>query len=127
MIGVLGNIGKIVTGPLELFLETRKLKHEAKAAHLQRIIEGQVEWEATMAKNSGNSWKDEFWTVIFAIPAMMCFIPGLREYAHVGFQQLSQLPDWYTWTMMALVGASVGIRMGPALLSRDKSDDKADK
>lgn len=68
-------------------------------------------WEQTHAKGSQTSWKDEFWTVVWAIPVVMAFIPGGVEYALAGFAALKQMPEWYTYTLMTIVLASFGIRI----------------
>ena len=70
-----------------------------------------AEWEQLHAKGSQTSWKDEFWTLVFAIPLIMGFIPGGEKYTKAGFTALSGMPEWYQYTLVTMVLASFGIKM----------------
>ena len=104
------DIASVVTEPIGQWLDVRKAKTLAKISLLEKKADGTIAWETTMAEKSGNSWKDEWFTVIFSIPMMMCFVPGMEEVVHNGFEQLSNTPEWYRMTVLTLVGASVGVR-----------------
>ena len=43
-------------------------------------------------------------------PAILVFIPGMREYVKEGFQVLSTLPDWYQYLLYIAISASFGIK-----------------
>lgn len=92
------------------YLENKKEKSKAKAQQEVKLIEQAGSWEEIHAKNSGHSWKDEYWTVVFSIPLILCFFPPLTESVMAGFAVLEQTPEWYRYTVGVLVGASVGIR-----------------
>lgn len=87
-------------------------REEKKEIHTQKMVKLQQEgdWENIHATNSGVSWKDEFWTIIFAIPLVLCFIPDTVGYVTLGFEALKGTPDWYRYCLLTLVGASVGVR-----------------
>lgn len=65
--------------------------------------------ESKLVDQSG--WKDEFWTIVLAIPFIMCFIPGLDKYALRGFSVLEATPDWYQWIAMTVMLAPFGVRL----------------
>ena len=95
------------------FTKRTEAKTEVKKAQIARVVnaENQIEeWNKIQAENSGGSWKDEFWTIIFSIPLVLCFIPDTVQYVHQGFAVLSKTPEWYQNTLMVLVLASVGVR-----------------
>lgn len=95
------------------FTNRSNAKKEVKLKQIEQVVNSEdklAAWEEIQAKNSGGSWKDELWTVIFAIPLVLCFIPEMTEYVHRGFQVLNQTPEWYQYTLITLVLASVGIR-----------------
>jgi hypothetical protein len=103
----------IVTGLFGLgktWLENRRLKAKAKADQEVKLIGQAGTWEEIHATNSGHSWKDEYWTIVFSLPLIMCFVPGLVPFVDQGFEVLSKTPDWYRYTVGVLVGASVGLR-----------------
>lgn len=95
-------------------------REEKKEIHSQKMTKIQQEgaWENIHASNSEHSWKDEFWTVIFAIPLVLCFIPEATIYVERGFEALDKTPDWYRYCLLTLVGASVGVRNITKLLTK---------
>lgn len=106
MLGVLTAIAGLGQTWLENKRETNKAKGEQEVA----LIKQAGSWEEIHAKGSQNSWKDEFWTIVFAIPLILCFIPGLDVYVKAGFEVLTNTPEWYRYSVGVLVAASVGIR-----------------
>lgn len=92
------------------YLENRKEKSKAKAQQEVKLIEQAGSWEEIHAKNSGHSWKDEYWTVVFSIPLILCFFPSMTDTVMAGFAVLEKTPEWYRYTVGVLVAASVGIR-----------------
>jgi len=85
------------------------------AAKTQSIVtrlatkqEGDIAWENTSIDKSG--WKDEYFTIILSIPAIMCFVPGMVEYVRVGFDALSAMPGYYQWMLSIAVGSAFGYK-----------------
>lgn len=87
-------------------------KAKAEAHVLIKRAEGEVDWENTQARNAGSSWKDEFWTLLLAIPIPFVFIPDTRPFIEEGFRALEQAPEWYLWAVAASISAAFGIRSG---------------
>ena len=107
----------IVTGIVELgktWLEGKntkiKAKAEAEATVLIKSAESEATWENIMAQNSASSWKDEWITILFSIPMILCFFPGTVQYVRDGFTALEGMPDWYQYTLSIIVAASFGVR-----------------
>lgn len=110
IVSALGSIGKS-------WLETRKVKAEGKIAIAQAKVEARVQKEAAKANmdlsamdNMRHSWKDEYLVILLSVPVIMCFVPGLEDYALNGFEILSQTPDWYKWALTGMIAASFGLR-----------------
>jgi len=74
---------------------------KARATVAEKVATGQVEWEGKMADATVDSWKDEFALVVLLAPAILVFIPGMREYVKDGFEILATLPDWYQYFTQA--------------------------
>lgn len=89
----------------------KKAKVEGQIKVIQQAAGNTAEWEQLHAKGSQTSWKDEFWTLVFAIPLIMGFIPGGEKYTKAGFTALSGMPEWYQYTLVTMVLASFGIKM----------------
>ena len=100
---VLGNLAS-------QWLSNRSEKAQAKHNRDIKEIEQTSDWEALQAQNAGSSWKDEWLTLLFSIPLIMCFIPPLVPYVEQGFAVLEQIPPWYRYYLGVIVAASFGVR-----------------
>lgn len=75
-----------------------------------------------MAQASANSWKDEWFTVVLSAPVLAIMwgvgMNDLDIIARVGmaFEELSRLPDWYSYLLYVAVTASFGIRGADKLM-----------
>ena len=77
---------------------------------MEKKATGEIDWDITMAEGSKHSWKDEWLTILFSIPLILAFIPGMEEVVANGFQQLEQMPEWYQYSLGVIVAASFGVR-----------------
>jgi len=109
---LLGPVTDLVGGVLKNRQEIGKAKQAAK---LEQIKSG-ADWEAKMAAASGASWKDEFWTVVLAVPIFMIGYAiamndtSVIERVELGFEALNSLPEWYQYLLFLAVSASFGIK-----------------
>jgi len=85
-------------------------KAKAEAVIMERKATGELDWDLEMAKGSQSSWKDEWLTVLFSIPLVMAFIPGMEEVVANGFARLNALLEWYQYSLGVIVAASFGVR-----------------
>ena len=83
---------------------------KARASVAEQVAAGKVKWEGKMADATNDSWKDEFALVVLLTPAILVFIPGMREYVREGFEVLATLPDWYQYLLYIAISASIGIK-----------------
>ena len=90
--------------------KTRVAKAEAEAIVMQKKATGEIDWDLEMAKGSSSSWKDEWLTILFSIPLILAFIPGMEEVVANGFAQLQAMPQWYQYSLGVIVAASFGVR-----------------
>ncbi|AUG88479.1 hypothetical protein PQC39_gp115 [Vibrio phage Vp_R1] len=91
------------------FVGKRKIK-EAKIDREVLALTSEEDWNVVQAESSKGSWKDEYWTLIFSIPLILCFFPDMVPHVQAGFEALNNTPDWYINCVLALVAASVGLR-----------------
>ena len=110
---LLGVAGDAIGG----YIETKKakakqklVKIEAETEIVKQQIKGEVDWDVEAIKGSKESWKDEYLTILFSIPLLLCFLPFTVEYVERGFAALAMTPDWYKYTLGVIVSASFGIR-----------------
>lgn len=109
---LIGPITNLVGGYMKNKAEEKQAKHEAKIS----VIQNDANWEQTMAAASGSSWKDEFWTIVLAIPIFMVGYAiaandtTVIERVQLGFVALSELPEWYQYLLFIAISSSFGIR-----------------
>jgi hypothetical protein len=100
--------GKVETSKANTSAKVAKAK--AEAVIMEKKATGEIDWDIEMAKGSSNSWKDEWLTILFSIPLILAFIPGMEEVVKNGFAQLEAMPEWYQYSLGVIVAASFGVR-----------------
>jgi hypothetical protein len=115
-------IADLAGGFLKNKAEQAKAKHEAK----MNVIQNDADWEAKMADASGNSWKDEFWTIVLAVPIFMVgyaiVVDDMTVIHRVeqAFAALNDLPEWYQYLLFVAISASFGIKGASKLMNMRK-------
>jgi hypothetical protein len=100
----------------------KQAKHEAK----MNIIQNDADWETKMADASNNSLKDEFWTIILAIPIFMVGYAIIADDMTVidrvqqAFATLNDLPEWYQYLLFIAISSSFGIKGASKLMGMRK-------
>tara|TARA_R100001224_G_scaffold86490_1_gene55610 strand:- start:147 stop:530 length:384 start_codon:yes stop_codon:yes gene_type:complete len=122
---LIGPIAELAGTWLKGSVETSKAKTEAKVAYakaeatvMQKKATGEIDWDLKMADASAASWKDEWLVILFSIPLILAFIPGMEEIVSRGFQQLEQMPQWYQYSLGVIVAASFGVRSATKLFGK---------
>ena len=83
---------------------------KARATVAEKVAAGEVAWEGKMADATVDSWKDEFALVVLLLPAILVFLPGMKDYVKDGFVILASLPEWYQYLLYIAISASFGIK-----------------
>ena len=133
MLAAIPIIGSVVTAVGTWFTNRQKLKQAevdgkiavtqaVTNANINRASTGQtadIKWEQTALATAG--WKDEFWTVVLALPMILCFIPGLTQVVADGFVALrDNTPEWYQWAVLVAISASFGYRKLADFMAKKK-------
>ena len=86
---------------------------KARATVAEKVASGKIEWEGKMADATNDSWKDEFWTIIFGGILVGCLLPWTQPYVKEGFDFLNaNTPSWFANCLYTSIGASFGYRFG---------------
>ena len=56
------------------------------------------------------TWKDEYLTLVFTLPAILVFIPGMADYVKEGFLALKETPQWYQILLILVAASGLGLR-----------------
>ena len=125
MIQFIAPLASLATTWLEGTVEKSKAKTNAEVAFknaeaivYQKKATADIDWDLEAIKASNNSWKDEWLVILFSIPMIMAFIPGLEGVVARGFEQLEMMPDWYQYSLGVIIAASFGIRSASKLFRR---------
>jgi len=100
----------------------KQAKHEAK----MNVIQNDADWESKMVDASANSWKDEFWTCILAIPIFMVGYAivvndmSVVDRVQKAFATLNELPEWYQYLLFIAISSSFGIKGASKLMGMRK-------
>jgi hypothetical protein len=109
LIGPVADIGKT-------FLANKAAEKQAKHDAKKNVIQNSADWESKMADASSSSWKDEFWTIVLAIPVFMVgYAIAANDVSVIdrvaeGFEALDKLPEWYQYLLFIAISSSFGIR-----------------
>ncbi len=114
---LLGPIASLASTWLEGRVEKAKAKTQAEVARklaearvYEKKAEADISWDIETAKGMASSWKDEWLTILFSIPLIMAFVPGMEGIVAHGFEQLNKMPEWYIYSVGTIVAASFGMR-----------------
>ena len=120
----------MLLGPaLELGKEFIKGKADEKKAIQERkinMIQNDAEWENKMADATSNSWKDEFWSIILALPIVAVAYSvaiddvSIIDRVNQGFAALNSLPEWYQYLLFIAVSASFGLKSADKIMGLKK-------
>lgn len=117
MIQFLAPLASLATTWLEGNVEKSKAKtaaevalKNAEALVYEKKATAEIDWDLEAIKGSQNSWKDEWLVILFSIPMILAFIPGMEGVVQQGFAQLEAMPEWYQYSLGIIVAASFGIR-----------------
>jgi hypothetical protein len=114
---LIGPVADLASTWLQGSVEKTKAKTEAKVAKakaeatiMEKKATGEIDWDLEMARASSSSWKDEWLVILFSIPLILAFIPGMEKVVANGFKQLEMMPEWYQYSLGVIVAASFGVR-----------------
>ena len=119
LLGPVADLGKTY---LSNNAEEKQAKHTAKMS----VIQNDADWEAKMVDASASSWKDEFWTIILAIPIFMVGYAIIAndmtvvERVQQAFATLNDLPEWYQYLLFIAISSSFGIKGASKLMGMRK-------
>jgi len=123
---LLGTVAKGAVDVIKTKTETKKLLAQAEQTHIKKMAEGELEYAIQAQKSMGDSWRDEWFTVILSIPLLIVFIsifankPEWITKLKEGFMALDELPDWYIWALMAAIASSFGLKVTDLAIKKFK-------
>jgi len=101
---------------------------EKKAIQERKIsaIQNDADWETKMADATKDSWKDEFWSIVLALPIVaIAYSVAIDDVSIIdrvkqGFEVLNTLPEWYQYLLFIAVSASFGLKSADKIMGMKK-------
>jgi hypothetical protein len=117
MIPFIGPIISGIFGVGKQYLSNKAEKAQAIHEREVTIIKGDQAWDEIQAKNSGDSWKDEYLTIILTSPFVAMFLAAVLDKPEMvvrikdAFIVLqTNVPDEYWLLLSVVVAASFGMK-----------------
>ena len=129
MFQFLGPILSLVSEPVKSFMETRTIKAENKAnieqakvnaqiKQIERTAESEINYDIEALRQQQYSWKDEFALLVITLPFIGSFLPWTQEFVMLGWDYVSRAPEWYSYTFIGAISASLGIRWATKMFGK---------
>jgi uncharacterized protein YdcH (DUF465 family) len=129
MFQFLGPILSLVSEPVKSFMETRTIKAENKAKieeakvnaqirGIERTAESEINYDIEALRQQQYSWKDEFALLVITLPFIGSFLPWTQEFVMLGWDYVSRAPEWYSYTFIGAISASLGIRWATKMFGK---------
>ena len=129
MLNFLGLIINLVSAPVKSYMEERttKIKSKAKIAEakvdaeikrIEKTADSEINYDVEALKQQQYSYKDEFALLVITMPFIGSFLPWTHEYVMLGWDYVSRAPEWYSYTFIGAISASLGIRWATKMLGK---------
>lgn len=129
MFQFLGPILSLVSEPVKSFMKTRTIKAENKAnieqakvnaqiRGIERTAESEINYDIEALRQQQYSWKDEFALLVITLPFIGSFLPWTQEFVMLGWDYVSRAPEWYSYTFIGAISASLGIRWATKMFGK---------
>lgn len=94
-------------------------KAQAEAEVMRVAATHEAGWEKIMAHGSVHSLKDEYLVILFSIPLILAFCGDWgRDVVEQGFAALETMPEWYQYSLGAIIASTFAIRGGAKLFKK---------
>ena len=121
-IGPIANLaGTFLQGRLERAKANTEMKvaeAKARATVMEKQATGELDWDLVAIRGARNSWKDEWLVILFSVPLILAFVPGMELVVLNGFSVLNQMPEWYQYSLGVIVASSFGVRAATKFFRR---------
>jgi len=96
--------------------ESKRLESVAELRHMEKMANGEVEYQKAVMTNNNQGWKDEFVLILVSSPVMLLIWsifsddPQIMEKVEKFFQQFNNMPFWYQALFIGVVSAIYGLK-----------------
>ena len=103
---ILGSLG----GLAKSYIDAKTTVKITEAEIKKKELTGKIDWEQSANEVSKDSWKDEFWTIVFLLILATNFVPSLQDTMARGFANFETTRLWVQRGMYESMADTFGIR-----------------
>ena len=120
---MIGLLAKLLPSGIKLGMDivknrnqSKRLESVAELRHMEKMANGEVEYQKAVMNNNNQGWKDEFVLILVASPVMLLIWsifsddPEIMEKVEKFFQQFNNMPFWYQALFIGVVSAIYGLK-----------------
>ncbi len=120
---MIGLLAKLLPSGIKLGMDivknrnqSKRLESVAELRHMEKMANGEVEYQKAVMTNNNQGWKDEFVLILVASPVMLLIWsifsddPEIMEKVEKFFQQFNNMPFWYQALFIGVVSAIYGLK-----------------
>ncbi|MEM7243376.1 MAG: hypothetical protein AAF429_14440 [Pseudomonadota bacterium] len=107
ILDLLGIGGRVLEAKAEA--KVTGIRVEAKLR--EKMADQEGDWDASALQDVRRSWKDEFWTILLAVPL-------IESYLSDGWDGLRDAPDWYVYALFMALSLAFARKSGLGDLMR---------
>jgi|TARA_R110002072_G_scaffold193198_2_gene350408 hypothetical protein len=120
---MIGLLAKLLPSGIKLGMDivknrnqSKRLESVAELRHMEKMANGEVEYQKAVMDNNNQGWKDEFVLILVASPVMLLIWsifsddPEIMEKVEKFFQQFNNMPFWYQALFIGVVSAIYGLK-----------------
>ena len=120
---MIGLLAKLLPSGIKLGMDivknrnqSKRLESVAELRHMEKMANGESEYQKAVMTNNNQGWKDEFVLILVASPVMLLIWsifsddPEIMEKVEKFFQQFNNMPFWYQALFIGVVSAIYGLK-----------------
>lgn len=104
--------------------ETKRLTALATQRHMERVVQGEIEFASIAKDDRDNSWKDEVVLIVLILPILLLAYsvftgdPMAKEKLDLFFLYFNNFPEFYKWLVVGVFGSIYGLKPSLDLIKR---------
>ena len=120
---MIGLLAKLLPSGIKLGMDivknrnqSKRLESVAELRHMEKMANGEIEFQKAVMTNNNQGWKDEFVLILVSSPVMLLIWsifsddPEIMEKVEKFFQQFNNMPFWYQALFIGVVSAIYGLK-----------------
>lgn len=120
---MIGLLAKLLPSGIKLGMDivknrnqSKRLESVAELRHMEKMANGEVEYQKAVMTNNNQGWKDEFVLILVSSPVMLLIWsifsddPAIMDKVEQFFAYFNNMPLWYQALFIGVVSAIYGLK-----------------